>query len=242
MPDDDETTGTTQTTERARGNGGDGPARGRDRPHRGVGTAAGPPPARPGGAPRVGGTRRAPRRPAQLRRRADDRLLPGPPRAPADRGLREPGLPGLDPLLLRHRQRQRPRLLRLPRPRPRPLRRAARWPPPPGHLGRAGALAAPQGQAPRRWLCPSTRREGRRSTSRDRTASASSSSPIPWARCTARRSSSGRAARSRGRAARRWGARTVARNAPSMARFRRTSRTDDGGAGVEAEQQPAGPV
>ena len=59
----DDTTGTTQTTSRACGNGGDGPARGRDRPHRGVGTAAGPPPPRPGRAPRFGGARRAPRRP-----------------------------------------------------------------------------------------------------------------------------------------------------------------------------------
>ena len=51
-------------------------------------------------------------------------------RVPADRAVREPRLPGLDALLLRHRQRQPARLLRLPRPRPRPVRRGARRPAP----------------------------------------------------------------------------------------------------------------
>ncbi len=46
-------------------------------------------------------------------------VLPGPARVPAHRDLREPGLPGLEPLLLRHRQRQPARLLRPARPRPR---------------------------------------------------------------------------------------------------------------------------
>ena len=41
-------------------------------------------------------------------------LLPGPARVPAHRAVREPRLPGLDALLLRHRQRQPARVLRLP--------------------------------------------------------------------------------------------------------------------------------
>ena len=68
-------------------------------------------------------------------------------RLPADRAVREPRLPGLDALLLRHRQRQRARLLRLPRSRPRAVRRGARRPPPPRHQRRAGAVGACCGDA-----------------------------------------------------------------------------------------------
>ena len=90
----------------------------------------------------VDGPRAAPHRADQQRRRDDDPLLPGRPRLPADRADREPRLPGLVALLLRHRQRQPAGVLRLPRPRRRPLRRGARRPAPLRHLGRAVALAA----------------------------------------------------------------------------------------------------
>src|SRR3954447_17947096 len=50
---------------------------------------------------------------------------------PAHRADREPRLPRVLALLLRHRQRQPRRLLRLPGPRRRPLRRGPRRPAPP---------------------------------------------------------------------------------------------------------------
>jgi septum formation protein len=60
-----------------------------------------------------------------------------------DRAVREPRLPGLHALLLRHRQRQLPGVLRLARPRPRPVRRGAR---------RAHHLAI--SVEPERWAAP----------------------------------------------------------------------------------------
>src|SRR5579872_479712 len=124
-----------------------GTARIHRRPQRRVGRDEGAPPAPRRGPPGLLGPRRAPHRLPLERCRAHDRLLPGPPRVPVDRAVREPRLRRLDPLLLRHRPRQPARLLRLPGPRPRPLPRGARRAPPPRHLGRTGPVGAPEGQA-----------------------------------------------------------------------------------------------
>ena len=93
---------------------------------------------------------------------------------PADRADREPRLPRLLALLLRHRQLQPAGLLRLPRARRRAVRRGARRPAPRGDLGGARALA-------RTWSTGSPRpgsstrcTAGCRSTSATPTARASS--------------------------------------------------------------------
>ena len=100
--------------------------------------------------------RAAPHRPDQQRRRAHDPVLPGPAGVPAHRADREPRLPRVLALLLRHRQRQPAGVLRLPRSRRRPLRRGARRPAPlaisvePDAVGGPGRAAGGGRRGPRR--------------------------------------------------------------------------------------------
>ena len=149
----------------------------RRRPHRPSGTdLRATLPAAAGGAAAVVGPGPPPLRRAVERRRADDHLLPGPAGVPPGRAVREPRLPGLDPLLLRHRQRQLPGLLRLPRTRPRRVRRGARRAPP--HRHQRDAASSSSGWWPRSAppASRSTWSTATRPTSPARTASGSSCS------------------------------------------------------------------
>ncbi|CAA9354134.1 MAG: FIG00997352: hypothetical protein, partial [uncultured Frankineae bacterium] len=101
-------------------------------------------------APGVVRPRLAPHRAGQRRRGAHDAVLQRAARVPAHRDDRQPGLPRLDALLLRHRPRQPAGVLRLPRPGQRAVRRGAGRAAPHRHLRRARALGAPARQARRR--------------------------------------------------------------------------------------------
>ena len=160
--------------------------------------------------------RPAPHRPDQQRRRGDHPLLSGRARLPAHRADREPRLPRLVALLLRHRQRQPARVLRLPRSDARAVRRGARRAAPRRDLRRAVAMG--------RDRCPAHRGRHRargaqracRSTSAIRTVPASNSSPTRSARCTA--STSSRTTSRSGRPLR-----AIARRTRGRARQRRRS-------------------
>ena len=104
----------------------------------------------------------------------DRAVLPGGAGVPADRDLREPGLPGVEPLLLRHRQRQPARLLRLPGPRRRPVRRGAGRPAPHRDLGGTRPPGSASRATSTRPASTTRARAARRSTSATPTARGSS--------------------------------------------------------------------